>query len=79
MADTMQEMKKPLTEPEPDISEEALAKAMSGELTEAQQKLIEELDKESSVRKLANSSLAKAFYMVCIAVTLLRAALTRRC
>ncbi|SBW00842.1 TRAP transporter, 4TM/12TM fusion protein [uncultured delta proteobacterium] len=71
MADTMHEdMKKNRTEMEQEVSDDAIAKAMGGELTEAQQKLIEELDKESSVRKLANSSLARAFYLVCIAVTL---------
>lgn len=55
---------------DPEFTDEALAKAMGGELTEAQMKLIEELDKESSVRKLANSSFAKAFYLACIVVTL---------
>ena len=55
---------------EAEISDEAIAKAMEGVLTEEQQKLLEDLDKESSVRKLANSTIAKCFYWVCIAVTL---------
>ncbi|GHV53006.1 C4-dicarboxylate ABC transporter [Deltaproteobacteria bacterium] len=58
------------TDDELGLSEEALAKAMGGVLTEEQQQLIEELDKESSVRKLASAPLAKAFYLLCIAVTL---------
>ncbi len=55
---------------EPEISEEALLKAGGGELTEEQQKLIEEFDKESSVRRLADPLVAKLFYAVCIVVTL---------
>ncbi|MDR2819588.1 MAG: TRAP transporter permease [Desulfovibrio sp.] len=53
-----------------DISDEAIARAMEGVLTEDQQKLIEDLDKESSTRKLANPVLAKGFTLVCILVTL---------
>ena len=37
---------------EHDVSDEAIAKAMAGELTEEQLNLIKDLDKESSVRKL---------------------------
>ncbi|MCC8193101.1 MAG: C4-dicarboxylate ABC transporter permease, partial [Deltaproteobacteria bacterium] len=54
----------------PEVFDEAITKAMGGELTEEQQKLIEELDKETSVRKLANATLAKTFYLLCIAVSL---------
>lgn len=53
-----------------EFSDEALAKAMGGVLTEEQQKLIEDLDKEASVRKLENPLLSKLFYLACIAVTL---------
>ena len=53
-----------------EFSDEALAKAMGGVLTEEQQKLIEDLDKESSVRKLEQPLMAKLFYLACIAVTL---------
>ena len=55
---------------EQDVSDETIAKAMAGELSEAQLNLIKDLDKESNVRKLANPWLAKSFYLVCIAVTL---------
>ncbi len=53
-----------------DASDEAIAKAMTGELTEEQSDLIKKHDKESSVRKLENSRIAKMFYLACIAVTL---------
>ena len=53
-----------------DASEEAIKKAMAGELSEEQLKLIKDLDKESSVRKLATPWIAKMFYLACIAVTL---------
>ena len=65
---TKDDLKK--TSAEADVSDEAIAKAMEGVLTEEQQKLIEDLDKESSVRKLANSTVAKCFYWICIAVTM---------
>ncbi|MDR2826095.1 MAG: hypothetical protein LBV76_04795, partial [Deltaproteobacteria bacterium] len=58
------------TDDDPGLSEEALAKAMSGVLTDEQQTLIEKLDKETSVRKLANAPLAKIFSLLCIAVSL---------
>ena len=55
---------------EHDVSDEAIAKAMAGELSEEQLNLIKELDKESSVRKLETPWIAKLFYLTCIAVTL---------
>ncbi|MDL2210788.1 TRAP transporter permease [Desulfovibrio sp. OttesenSCG-928-O18] len=51
-------------------SDEDIARAMAGELTEEQQKLIEKVDKESSVRKFVDPNFAKFFYLLCIAVTL---------
>ena len=57
-------------ETEFDVSEEAIKKAMAGELSEEQLNLIKDLDKESSVRKLATPWIAKMFYLACIAVTL---------
>ncbi len=53
-----------------DGSDEAIAKAMAGELTEEQLNLIKDLDKESSVRKLATPWIARLFYLACIGVTL---------
>ncbi|MDR3280356.1 MAG: TRAP transporter permease [Synergistaceae bacterium] len=47
-----------------------ITNAMGGVLTEEQQKLIEDLDKESSVRKLSNPLLAQLFYFACIGVTM---------
>jgi TRAP transporter 4TM/12TM fusion protein len=55
---------------EVDVQDEDITRALQGVLTEEQQKLIEDIDKESSVRKLANAPLAKIFYLLCIAVTL---------
>ena len=55
---------------EHDVSDEAIAKAMAGELSEEQLNLIKDLDKESSVRKLETPWIAKLFYLACIAVTL---------
>ena len=55
---------------EHDASDEAIKKAMAGELSEEQLNLIKDLDKESSVRKLATPWIAKMFYLACIAVTL---------
>jgi len=69
MADSMHDDPKQ-SSAEAEVFDDAITMAMGGELTEEQQKLIEELDKESSVRKLANTSLARAFYLLCIAVTL---------
>ncbi|MDR1936836.1 MAG: TRAP transporter permease [Candidatus Accumulibacter sp.] len=43
---------------------------MAGTLTKEQQQLIESLDKESSVRKLASPIIARIFYWACIVVTL---------
>ena len=69
MSDTTNENLKTMPV-EAEVSDEAIAKAMEGVLTEEQQKLIEDLDKESSIRKLANSTIAKCFYWICISVTL---------
>ncbi len=55
---------------EHDASEEAIKKAMAGELSQEQLNLIKDLDKESSVRKLATPWIARMFYLACIAVTL---------
>ncbi len=74
MADTKHEnddaLLKKQAETEPEISDEALAQAMAGVLTEEQQKLIEDLDKEASTRKLTSPLMAKLFYLACIVVTL---------
>ena len=43
---------------------------MEGELTEEQQRLIREFDKESSVRTLENPIISRLFYWLCIGVTL---------
>ena len=56
--------------PDNEVSDEAIAKAMAGQLTEEQLNLIKDLDKESSVRKLDTPWLAKLFYLACIAVSL---------
>lgn len=53
-----------------EVFDENVTKAMEGVLTEEQQKLIENLDKESSVRKLASPLMAKAFYVLCFLVTM---------
>ncbi|MDR1660052.1 MAG: TRAP transporter permease [Desulfovibrio sp.] len=55
---------------EQDVSDEAIAVAMKGVLTEEQQKLIEDLDKESHTRKLASPFVDRMFYLLCIAVSL---------
>ncbi|MDR3165021.1 MAG: TRAP transporter permease [Synergistaceae bacterium] len=47
-----------------------IKRAMGGVLTEQQQKLLEEIDREASTRKLSSPILAKAFYLLCIAVSL---------
>ena len=57
-------------ETEYDVSEEAIKKAMAGELSEEQLNLIKDLDKESSVRKLETPWIAKFFYLSCIGVSL---------
>ena len=56
--------------PDNEVSDEAIAKAMAGQLTEEQLNLIKDLDKESSVRKLDTPWLAKLFYLACIVVSL---------
>ena len=55
---------------EAEVSDEAIAKAMAGQLTEEQLKLISDLDKESSVRKLETPWIARLFYLCCIGVSL---------
>lgn len=55
---------------EAEVSDEAIARAMAGEISEAQRELIKELDKESNVRKLASSWQARIFYLACIGITL---------
>ncbi|MDR0652520.1 MAG: TRAP transporter permease [Synergistaceae bacterium] len=46
-----------------------IKRAMEGTLTEQQQKLLEDIDREASTRKLSGPVLAKAFYWLCIAVS----------
>ncbi|MDR3331544.1 MAG: TRAP transporter permease [Synergistaceae bacterium] len=53
-----------------DVLDETIAMAMEGVLTEEQLKLIEDLDKESSTRKLENPVIERLFYLSCIGVTL---------
>ena len=55
---------------QPDVFDEDITRAMEGVLTEEQQKLIEDLDKESSTRKLESPAVAKFFYVLCFLVTL---------
>ncbi len=55
---------------ESEMSDDDLVKAMGGVLTEEQEKLIKDLDKEASTRTLESPALAKFFYLACIAVTL---------
>ncbi len=57
-------------EPDAEGSDEAIAQAMAGQLTEEQQRLIEEKDREAKVRKFSNANLAKFFYLLCIAISL---------
>ena len=59
-----------VSDPDNDSSDEAIAKAMAGQLSEEQLNLIKDLDKESSVRKLGTPRLAKLFYLACITVSL---------
>ncbi|MDR1649557.1 MAG: TRAP transporter fused permease subunit, partial [Synergistaceae bacterium] len=49
--------------------DEDIRKAMDGSLTNEQQTLIEQLDKEAATRKLDNPLVAKLFYLTCIAVS----------
>ena len=53
-----------------EASDEAIAGAMKGDLTEDQQKLLKNLDKESHTRKLASSFAGKIFYLLCLTVSL---------
>ena len=61
---------RPSPQTEPEVSDETIAKAMKGVLTEKQLQLIEDLDKEASTRKLASAFIGKIFYLLCIAVSL---------
>jgi TRAP transporter 4TM/12TM fusion protein len=59
-----------LTQPkEENLIDEDISKAMEGVLTDEQQKLIEDLDKESSTRRIENPVISKLFYWSCIAVS----------
>ena len=55
---------------EPEVSDAVISDAMKGVLTEEQQKLLEDLDKEAHVRKPDSPFVAKFFYLLCIAVSL---------
>ena len=55
---------------EPEVSDEAIADAMKGVLSEEQQKLLENLDKESHTRKLVSPIIERVFYLLCIVVSL---------
>src|SRR5215469_6505956 len=55
---------------ESDIIDADIARAMGGILTEEQQRLLEDLDKEASTRRLENPLVSRLFYFACIAVTL---------
>jgi TRAP transporter 4TM/12TM fusion protein len=59
-----------LTGVEPEVSDEAIAEAMKGVLTEDQRKLLEDLDKEAHTRKLASPLTEKIFYLLCILISL---------
>ena len=52
------------------LSDEEIAKAMDGQLTDAQQKLLEKVDKESSVRKYDSKNFRRIFYWLCVIVAL---------
>ena len=52
------------------LSDEEVAKAMDGQLTDAQQQLLEKVDKEASVRKYDSTTLKNAFYWFCFAVAI---------
>ncbi len=54
----------------PDMPDKAVAAAMTGELDEAQQKLLREYDKEADVRDLENPFASRIFHLLCIAVAL---------
>ena len=53
-----------------DLIDADIARAMEGILTEEQQRLLEDLDKESSTRKLEGPLLSKLFYAACVGVAL---------
>ncbi|MDL2298390.1 TRAP transporter permease [Synergistaceae bacterium OttesenSCG-928-D05] len=55
---------------EENVVEEKIIIPADGELTAEQVELMEKLDKETVVRTLANSTLARFFYFACIAVAL---------
>ena len=52
------------------LSDEEIAKAMDGQLTDTQQQLLEKVDKESSVRKYENENFKRVFYWLCVVVAL---------
>ncbi|MDR0827999.1 MAG: TRAP transporter permease [Desulfovibrio sp.] len=54
----------------PELFDEGITQAMEGVLTEDQQKLIEDLDKEASTRKLASPILSRVFTLACVAVSM---------
>ncbi|MDR1947633.1 MAG: TRAP transporter permease [Desulfovibrio sp.] len=58
------------TVPDEEIFDEAVEGAVHGRLSEDQQHLLEELDREAYVRKPANPVFAKVFTVLCIAVSL---------
>jgi len=68
----MSEKLKPATKQpdQSDIFDEDIKRAMGGVLTEEQQKLMNELDRESATRKMESPLVSRLFYFSCIAVTL---------
>ncbi|MDR1490695.1 MAG: TRAP transporter permease [Desulfovibrio sp.] len=56
--------------PDSEVFDENISRAMEGVLTEEQQKLIEDLDKEASTRRLSDPLLSKCFTLLCIAVSM---------
>jgi TRAP transporter 4TM/12TM fusion protein len=55
---------------EEEVSDAAIESAMHGQLSEKQQQLIEELDRETHVRKPKNPLFAAFFAVLCVAVSL---------
>jgi TRAP transporter 4TM/12TM fusion protein len=53
-----------------DLNDAELARARAGVLTEEQQRLIEEADRESNVRKLESPVISRIFYGLCLVVSL---------
>ncbi|MDR1776770.1 MAG: TRAP transporter permease [Desulfovibrio sp.] len=54
----------------PEVLDETIAEAMRGNLSEEQQKLLEDLDKEAHTRKLSSPLVDKIFYILCILFSL---------